>query len=388
MSNILPIWPGSASFFPGDTPFGFYDNDQDFQCDVENTAVWIGRRLGHGLSDVELQSIHMFSAYEEAVTEYGNQVNTFAARDNLMSLLGFETGSINLSQNYVQPTLRSVLRLSKHYGSEVAAGGKLTYFTGSINVITNKQVYDITEATIERGDFNTDEFTIRKIFHQIQPSLTRFLDPSLGTGLGTQQMMEQFGWGSYSVPGNYLLAPLHADMLRIQAIEFNDDIRKSGYSFQLTGNRLRLFPIPTSNFKLYFNYTLDSESLPGGIDGNTNTGNGKVTDHSNVPYFLIKYKNINEIGRQWIRKYALAVAKEILGYIRGKYSSLPIPDGEITMNADELVSSGKAEKEALITELREMLDQMSTQSQLERKANEADNLAKQLKYIPMKIYVR
>lgn len=388
MSNILPIWPGSASFFPGDTPFGFYDNDQDFQCDVENTAVWIGRRLGHGLSDVELQSIHMFSAYEEAVTEYGNQVNTFAARDNLMSLLGFETGSINLSQNYVQPTLRSVLRLSKHYGSEVAAGGKLTYFTGSINVVTNKQVYDITEATIERGDFNTDEFTIRKIFHQIQPSLTRFLDPSLGTGLGTQQMMEQFGWGSYSVPGNYLLAPLHADMLRIQAIEFNDDIRKSGYSFQLTGNRLRLFPIPTSNFKLYFNYTLDSESLPGGIDGNTNTGNGKVTDHSNVPYFLIKYKNINEIGRQWIRKYALAVAKEILGYIRGKYSSLPIPDGEITMNADELVSSAKAEKESLITELREMLDQMSTQSQLERKANEADNLAKQLKYIPMKIYVR
>jgi len=385
----IEIWPGSGSFYPLTfTPFGFYDNDPEFQCDAEAVAKWAALRLGYPITDVELQEINFYAAFEEGINEYGAWVNTYAARDNLINLQGFPTGSVNLSQKYIPQTLKGIFKLAKAYGSEVGSGGTLTYYTGSIILQPGKQVYNfITDANIEKGSFATDQFTIRKIFHESPPALTRFLDPSLGTGLGTQQIMEQFGWGGYVVPGNYLMMPLHYDLLRIQAIEFNDQIRKSGYSFQLTGNRLRIFPIPNDDLKLFFNYTLDSEGSAidlTQVDGIT----GKISDISNIPYQTMTYRYINEIGKQWIRKYTLAICKEMLGYIRGKYSSMPIPDGEITLNAADLISAAQSEKEALVSELKETLDSMSVQSQLEKKTAMAQSLADQLKFVPMKIYVR
>lgn len=388
MSNtLIQIWPGSASFFPGDTPFGFYDNDPIFQCDAESVADWCGKRLGYPLSDVELQDKHFFAAFEEAITEYGNQINTYGARDNILNLLGISTGSsVNLSQTYLPSDLRQIFNLSKAYGTEVGAGGNLSYYTGSINLITGRQIYNlVTDSTVEHGDFSTGSFTIRKIFHTAAPAIARYTDPA---GLGTQQVLEQFGWDNFST-GNYLLTPLYSDVLRVQAIEFNDQIRKSSYSFQLTGNRLRIFPIPTVNHKLFFNYTIDSEQGSIGSDGSLNSGNvGKISDLSNIPYYNITYRFVNGMGKQWIRKYALAVSKETLGYIRGKYASLPIPDGEVTLNGSDLISAGQSEKEALITELKETLDQMSRQSQLERKNQEATSLNNQLKFVPLKIYIR
>lgn len=385
----IEIWAGSGSFYPLTfTPFGFYDNDPEFQCDAESVAKWAALRLGYPITDVELQEINFYANFEEAINEYGSWVNTYAARDNLINLQGFPTGSVNLSQKYIPPTLKGIFKLAKAYGTEVGAGGTQTYYTGSIQLYPNKQVYNfITDAVIEEGSFATNQFTIRKIFHESPPALTRFLDPSLGTGLGTQQIMEQFGWGGFTVPGNYLIMPLHYDLLRIQAIEFNDQIRKSGYSFQLTGNRIRIFPIPTREIKLFFNYTLDSEGTATDttqVDEIT----GKITDISNIPYQTMTYRYINEIGKQWIRKYTLAICKETLGYIRNKYATLPIPDGEITLNGDRLVDDGKAERESLVTDLKETLESMSLQAQLEKKVAMAQSLADQLKFVPLKIYVR
>lgn len=387
----IPIWPGSSSFFPGDTPFGFYDDDTQFQLEVDSAALWASQRLGYPLSQIELQDKNFYACFEEAINEYGNQINSYAARDNLLNLLGYSTGSnINLSQKLVQPNLRGIIRLSKAYGSEVRAGGNLTYYSGSLSLVPHKQIYDFkSDATIENGDFNTDQFTIRKIYHEGQPALTKFIDPSMGTGLGTVEMLNQFGWGGMTVPGNYLLQPVWADLLRIQAIEFNDQIRKSAYSFQLTNNRIRVFPIPDNNIKLWFTYTLDNENTPINSDGTLDDDViGKISDYSNIPYQTITYKYINGPGKQWIRKYFLALCKETLGWIRGKYASMPIPDGEVTLNGPELLEAGKAEKEALITELKELLDQMSRQSQLERKASEAESLNNQLKWVPLKFYVR
>lgn len=388
-SPNIDIWPGSGSFYPMTfTPFGFYDNDPEFQCDAEAIAKWSALRLGFPITDIELQEINFYAAFEEAINEYGAQVNAYAARDNLVNLQGMSTGSVNLAQKYIPSTLKGIFKLAKAYGSEVGSGGTLTYYTGSIQLLESKQVYNfVTDASIETGSFATDQFTIRKIFHEGAPALTKYLDPSLGTGLGTQQIMEQFGWGGYTVPGNYLLMPLHYDLLRIQAIEFNNEIRRSAYSFQLTGNRLRIFPIPNQNLKLFFTYTLDEEGTA--IDlNNADSITGKISDISNIPYQTMTYRYINEIGKQWIRKYTLAIVKEMLGYVRSKYSSLPIPDGEITLNGADLVSAGKEEMQNLVTELKELLDSMSVQSQLERKAAIAENLANQLKYVPLKIYIR
>lgn len=339
---------------------------------------------------MELQVVNFFSAFEEAVNEYGAQINVYNARDHLLNLQGQSTGSgVNLSGKYIPNTLRGIIRLAVNYGSEVGAGGTQTYYTGSIAMSNNKQVYDFrTDAVLETGSFSTDIITIRKIFHEGPPAVNRFLDPSLGTGIGQQTFLSQFGWGGMTIPGNYLLMPLYHDILRIQAIEFNDQIRKSGYSFQLTGNRLRIFPIPTDNITLFFHYSIDNDGLPMNSDSSLADATGRITDVSNIPYQNLTYRYINQIGRQWIRKYTLAIVKEMLGYVRSKYTEYGTPDAALTLNGADLLSAAQAEKEALITELKEQLDQMSYQSQLERKVAIAENLNKQLAFIPLKIYVR
>lgn len=389
-SPNVETWQGSGSFFPQNfTPFGFYDNDPDFQCDAESIAVWCGYRLGFPVVDVELQQVNFYAAFEEAVSEYGTQVNIFQARDNLLNLQGQSTGSnINLSGKLLPNTLRGIIRLAKDYGTEVGAGGLNSYYTGSIQLEPGRQIYDFTrDSTLETGSFSTNSITIRKIYHVRSPAVTRFLDPALGAGLGGQQLLEQFNFGAYTVPGAYLLMPLYHDALRIQAIELNDEIRRSGYSFQLTGTRLRLFPVPSENIKLWFDYTLDTDGIPMDSPSSMAGLGGKITDISNIPYQNLEYRFINQLGRQWIRKYCLAIVKEMLGYVRAKYQSIPIPDGEISMNGADLISAAQTEKEALVSDLKEMLDQMSFQSQLERKTAAAKSLNEQLGFIPLKIYV-
>ena len=391
MATQIEYWQGSSSFFPGDTPFGYYDNDPEFQCDIELAADWAFKRLGWPVTSVELNEVNFFAAYEEAISEYSNQINTYAARDQLINILGFPTGSTNYAGRYLPQTLKGVLKLAKEYGSEVGAGGRLTYYTGSINVLQDKQVYDFTnpsEVTLETGSFANNDITIRRIFHGPTPSIVKYFDPSLGTGIGTQNFLEQVGWGGMSVPGNFLIMPLYADALRMQAIEMNDEMRKSAYSFQLTNRRIRFFPIPTQDITVYFEYTIDNEGFPGGIGGDSNAGVGKISGHSNIPYYNLQYRYINDMGKQWIKKYALALTKEMLGYVRSKYASLPGPNIEITLNGADLISAGQTEKEALITELKETLDQFSFQSQIERKVAVAEQLQTQLSKIPTKIYIK
>jgi hypothetical protein len=386
MAKTIPIWPGSSSFFPGDTPFGIYDNDSKFQAAIENTAVWCARRLGHPLTDIELQDINFYTCFEEAVTEYGAQVNTYNIRDNMLNLYGSTTSS-NLTGQKVSANFGGLIELAEEYGTEAGSGGNVTYYTGSIAVSASQQVYDLTDTTavtLESGSASTNEIEIKRLYHDPTPAMVKYFDPFVGTGLGSQQMLETFGWGNYSPGVSFMMMPMYADLLRVQAIEFNDQIRKSAYSFQLVNNRIRFFPIPNgANFtKVYFDYILKSDrSNP--LKGTT----GTVSDFSNVPYENVIYSNINDVGKQWIRKYALALAKEMLGYIRGKYSALPIPNAEITLNAADLISAAQTEKEGLITELKEILDTMSRQMQLERKSAEATSLQEQFMKIPLKIYI-
>ena len=386
MAVNIPIWPGSSSFFPGDTPFGFYDNDYTFQTEADQMADWCAKRLGYPLSDIELQAINLYACFEESVTEYGAQVNTFNIRDNMLNLYGSATGS-NLTGKKVSATMGGLIELAEEYGTEAGSGGNVTYYTGSIDMTAGQQIYDLADSSIvnlESGTAGTDAIEIKRLYHDAPPALARFFDPFMGTGIGTQQMLDAFGFGSYSPGLSFMMMPVFADMLRLQAIEFNDTVRRSAYSFQMSNNRLRVLPIPNGEAftKIYFDYILKTDrSNP--LKGTT----GTVSDFSNVPYENVVYENINSVGRQWIRRYALALAKEMLGHIRGKYQSLPIPNAEITLNGSDLVSAGQTEKEGLITELKEILDTMSRQAQLERKQAEADAMQQQMNKIPLKIYI-
>jgi hypothetical protein len=386
MAKNIPIWQGSSSFFPGDTPFGLYDNDFEFQNDIDKVSDWCAKRLGYPLTDIELQDINLFACFEESVTEYSSQVNTYNIRDNMVNLFGAATGS-NLTQQKVSSNLGGLIELAKEYGTEAGSGGNVTYYTGSLAVTANKQIYDLTDTSVislESGTPGVDAIELKKVLHEAPPAITRFFDPYIGAGAGSDQMLDGFDWGSYSPGVQFMLMPIYADVLRMQGIEFNDQIRKSAYSFQILNNRIQIWPIPNGNTftKIYFQYIkIADRSNP--LKGKT----GTISDYSNVPYNNMVYSNINDVGKQWIRKYTLALVKELLGYVRGKYSAIPIPNAEVTLNGSDLLSAGQTEKENLITELKEILDSMSRQAQLERKQAEADALQLQLSKIPLKIYI-
>ena len=178
--------------------------------------------------------------------------------------------------------------------------------------------------------------------------------------------------------------PMYDDLLRVQAIEFNDTIRKSAYSFELRNDRLRIFPDPSDNFTLWIEYVKRDDRkdiLKNGTVANT------MTDFSNAGYDNMVYNNINDPGKQWIRKYTLALAKELLGNIRSKYSSIPIPGSEANLDGDTLRSEASVEKENLITQLREDLEAASRRNLLERQQDEADFMNNTMNKIPYGIYI-
>lgn len=383
---VINIWPGSSSFTTGSTPYGYYDTDAQFQTDADRFASMAAIRLGYPITNIELIDENFYAALEDATSKYGTMVSLFNVRDNLINVSGLPTGSVDLTSQYVTPTLFGVFRLARQYANEAGVGGDLVYYTGSITLQPNIQVYsfkDTGSVSIERGDFNNDIFTIRKIFHES-------FDANHVDALNIYSdygMLAQFGW--QGTTGESVVMPLNYDILRVQAIELSNQIRRSSYSFQLNGDRLRIFPIPQEELTLYFQYTLDSELLDANEgSGSAGAGDGIISDISNIPYTNLTYSTINDLGKDWIKRYALAECKEMLGLVRAKYSTIPFGNAEVTLNGESLITNAQAEMELLMTELKEMLESTSRQAQLERKQAESDAMQSQLMKVPLKIYVR
>jgi len=378
----IPIWPGSSSFSPGATPFGFYDNDIQFQQDADKFAKFASQRLGYPLTEIELQDINFYTALEDAVTTYGNELYAYQIADNLLSFQG-NPNTIGPGNNeLVQENLSNIILLSNQYGTEAGVGGTVTYHTGSIILEPGVQNYDMNAWAISQSIQGRIE--IRRLFYEAPPAITRYFDPYAGTGTGMMQMLDSFGWGSYSPAINFMLMPINYDLQKIQAIEFNDQIRKSQYTFELVNNQLRIFPIPNNLRYMRFEYILLDEKNNPYVD---RKGQNIITNPSNVPYENPMYSNINSIGRSWIFEYALALSKEMLGYVRGKYQSVPIPGSEITLNQGDLISAATAEKTALIDRLRAYLESTSRKSLLEKKAAEAEAQRQTINNVPMTIFI-
>lgn len=374
----IAIWEGTSDFQAGQTPFGFYDNDIDFDADADKVAKFCAQRLGYPLMDVELQSGSFYACFEEAVTTYGNEVFQYKIRENYLSMEGDTTGSA-YNNKLIEPGLGRTIQITENYGTEAGVGGNVTKYTGELTVSASVQEYDL-EAALGNIDGGVE---IRKVFYESPPAILRYFDPYAGTGTGIQSLMDAFDFGSYSPGVNFLLMPASYDMLKVQAIEFNDQIRRSAYSFEVVNNRLKLFPIPTRTGTIYFEYYKNSEKSTAVKKSETNL----ITNVGEVPYDNVQYAHINSVGRQWIYRYTLALTKELLGYIRGKYQNIPVPGSNTALNQADLLTDARSEKTALLTELREMLDQTSRTAQLERKANESDNLKRITTEIPMTIFI-
>ena len=390
-----PIWPGSSSFSSGSgqTPFGWYDDDAIFagsgNDSVDRFADWAARRLGYPIMDVELYSGSFYACYEESISEYSSQVNQFNIIDNLLQLKGQSTAS-NLTHENVTPTLGRTVALSKQYGTEASlpVGGNVDLKKGSITVNSGSQLYDLDALYADVSE-SGKSIEIRRVYHGATPAIQRYFDPYATTGYGTQNLIEGFGFGSYSPAVSFTLMPIFEDLLRVQAIELNDEIRKSAYSFHIVNNKLRIFPDPSNTFRVWFDYYLTEDknsglsvgAITGDISGST------ISDFSNVPYDNMKYRQINDVGKQWIRKYGLALSKEILGAVRSKYGTIPIPNSEVTMDGDALRTEAATEKDQLITQLRETLEQTSRRSLTEKDQEEAEFLQQKLNKVPIPIFI-
>jgi len=405
-STNKPIWPGSSSFTTGSTPFGFFDTDSMFQKHADSFAKYAAQHIGYPIMDIELLDINFYTAFEAAVMEYSNQVNQVNIVNNLMNTLGIQTGSGFMSGSsftgqQIGNSFGYISKLSKAYGTEADSGGTAKWYKAKVDMIPGQQTYSIRTAVSKSLGINltnTSSIEIKRVLHNPPPAIVRYFDPFVGTGLGSQQLLDSFGFGGMSPSISFMMMPIHADLLRLQSIEFNDQIRKSHYTFEVHGDDIKFWPVPTSGtgsasstifygsvwFEFLFEEDKNNDAL---LFGNTALIKGTVSDASNIPYTYQTYSSINDMGRAWIIKYGSALAKEMLGFVRGKYSSIPIPNSEITLNGSELVSQGQTEKGELITQLREFLDKMTKEQMLTRQNTEATQMNEILAKVPLKIYV-
>ena len=381
------IYPGSSSFFPGQTPFGIYDDDYVFQEDAPKMALWCARRLGFPIQNVELQDENFYACFEESVSEYSAQVNQFNIRNDLYSLKGRDTGT-NYSGKLVEGSiLPHLVQISDAYGTLVGVGGNTEIKKTKITLTEGQQVYDL-DTLISAVSESGNRIDVSKVYFEATPAINRFFDPYSVSGQGTLNLIDEFGFGSYSPAAQFVLMPVFEDLLRIQHIEFNDQIRKSAHTFNIIDNKLTIFPRPTATTistkpNIYIDYFVRKDF----ITNSTSVKSNVVSDFSNAGYDFILYTTINDVGKQWIRKYTLALVKELLGAIREKYSTIPIPGSEISLDGAALRSEAQTEKEALMTQLRETLEELSRKVQFENKANEAKQQQEMLQKVPLAIYI-
>ena len=395
----IAIWDGTTNFVAGEsTPFGFYDDDLAFQEDAPKVARYIAEKLGFPVLDVELNERNFYTAFEEAVTAYGKEVIESIAAETISSQVGGSASGTAVNKTLFKPSLKSVIETSKQYGMEAGVGGDVDLKSALIDLKINQQEYDL-EALIDDGDIE-----VRKIFYEAPPSILRYFDPYAGTGTGIQSLLDAFDFGSFSPGVNFLLMPASYDLLKVQAIEFNDQIRRSSYSFEINNNKLRIFPVPKNEGKLKVQYyrvadktynvndgvDIDAEAESGGSvagSGGSTSSTGVPTNISNVNAQNLVYSEINAIGRQWIFKYAAATAKEMLAYVRGKYQTVPVPGSEVTMNAADLLQDAREEKVFLVEDLKATMQTASMTNQLELAATQTKFINDAMQGVPMHIYI-
>jgi hypothetical protein len=390
-------WQGSGSAVTtASVPYGYYLNELgaitasigSFEYDCYTSAKWAAERLGYPIVDIEMIDINFYACFEESVNEYGAQVNQFNIRNNLLNMQG-----MNISQNpnvsglnVKGSGLPFLISIAKDYGSYIGVGGNVEIKKKPIQLSASVQTYDL-QALIGDVYESGSRLDVRRIFHGPPPAFARIYDPFSMTGMSYSNVLSEMGFAGYSPATQFLMTPIFEDLLRGQAIEFNDMVRKSGYSFEIANNKLKIFPIPTYDHTTYVEYVVENDMMSTSATFSSGSNYDIISDYSNIPYQEVKYCKLNAVGRQWIKKYFLALCKETLGRILQKYSTTPIPGGEITLDGGELRNEATAEKEVLMAQLRENLEATGREKMIEAKANESEKMRDTLRSIPMAIYI-
>ena len=390
MPKLDYAYEDPSSFESGQTPYGTYDADSTFQTDIVSVTKWCAKRLGFPVLQLEIPSGSIYACFEESVNEYSQHINNYNIKNWMWEQYGEKnriSGSLSTgSANPVTPSLGASVTLSDKYGQVVGLNENYDLKKGYITLSGSKQDYDLQSVWADDNE-SGKRIEVHRVFNHQPAAVSRFYDPYAGT-FDQRQLLDAFGFGNVSPAISFVLKPISYDLARANAIETSDLVRKSAYSFELHNNNLRIFPEPTegnAGDKIWFEYYVKDDIR------NTNNSNaslqGGVSDPSNVPYKFVTYNSINQPGRQWIRKYTYALAKELLGIIRSKYSSMPIPDGEVTLDGEALKTEGREEKTQLLEELKEFLESVSLTEKLKAEAEESNAQREVLAKAPLNIYI-
>jgi hypothetical protein len=299
-----------------------------------------------------------------------------------------ETGSLSgAEQKLPRENLDYVLRQAEPYAMEASLGGSFTPVSGSIALTKNQQDYDLyTDLKDSSGNLlyssslnsPRSKMKIMEVFHFNPQAAYRFFD----TTSAINYLNNEFAFESFTPETVFYILPTFEDVLRGGMLNISQRVRRSHFSYRIVGTKLRLFPTPTQEDpkQLWVRVQFSQNPLSAPFEDKSIVGTNNL---SNVPYGNLQYGKLNSIGRQWIRQFCLALAKELLGLIRSKFSTVPIPGADLTLNGTDLVSQGREEQTEMVTQLKEMLDSMTYNKLLEVKASEVDSLQKILKSIPI-----
>lgn len=377
----------SFAFTMNPTPFGFFDNDVEFQKEADAVVSFTKRKLGDDILSVELTKKQMWACLEESFLEYGRIINEADAKSQLANLLGYPTGS-NVSGLFPKQNLEYLLRLAEPYAMEAGVGGSYNEVSGSIQLTGSQQDYDIYETLKDSGgnlivssskNNPRTKLRIREVFHFDPQAAYRFYD----TSSTINYLNNEFSFESFTPETVFYVLPVFEDILRAGQMEISNRVRRSNYSYRIMGSKIRIYPMPVGTNpmpKLFISVTFNPDPFNPDIEDGTIYG---ASNMSNVPYGLFDYSKVNSVGRQWIRQYCLALCKELLGQVRSKFSTVPIPNADLTLNGPDLISQGREDQGRMRDQLIELLDSLTYGKLLEGQATEAENIMRALKTIPM-----
>ena len=399
-------------------PFALYADstsalyDANFVSGASDQIAYTFKKLGGDVLDIELTVGNVYAAYEEAVLEYSYHINKHQAKNVLGSLLGFATGTFDndgqmiggdasgsaANLAYPKYEIKYARRVGDTLSSEANIGGNRTMYSASFATTASVQDYDIQTIISSAAATNTDQgvggavdyaglvgnkkVRIEKVFYKTPQAMWRFY----GYYGGLNVVGNLNYYGQYSDDTTFEIIPAWQNKLQAMAYEDHIYTRLSHYSYEIHNNKLRIYPIPDgfTNY-IWINFSIDTD--PWSDDADRETGVSGINNMNTLPFENIPYRNINSIGKHWIRRYALALCKEMLGQIRGKFgNSIPIPGDNVSLNAGELLGQAKDEQDALKEELKTILDEMTYKALAQQDAEMVEAIDKVQSQIPMMIF--
>ena len=410
-SVVLPA-TGSTTDVSSACPLGMYTGSFDFLSGAADQVAYTYQKLGGDILDIEVTSGSVYANYEEACLEYSYIVNTHQAKNILGDVLGQATASFDhngvmkggdslsgsqIELKYPKFDLRYPKRVGPATAQYAGFGGHKPYYSASIDLETGVQDYDLqnlisSSAAVSDSGYpyalqvGNKRITIERVFYKTPQSMWRFF--GYYGGLNVVGNGSIYGYGQYTDDSTFEIVPVWQNKMQAAAYEDHLYTRLSHYSYEIHNNNIRIYPEPDANIvsKLWVNFTIDNQENAWDDQDIQETGVDGINNMNTLPFTNIPYDSINAIGKQWIRRFALALTKETLGQVRSKFATIPIPGESVNLNGSDLLSQAKDEQQTLREELKTVLDEMTYAKIAEQEAALMTSVNTTNKYVPLFIY--